>query len=165
MGTVSNYTSIRQVVEDPQCAEILHIAGGSRKVRAAGVYNVVFKPDFEGWAARWIGTGKEARHVVEQPYGYVVLGVLTFLAERKMRLTAIAETSDEGLIEAILPRNALSIEGQVIVRLRADEGRVIIEAAVKVPGQMYDWGRSTRTLAKLFETVDAKVAIFYERDL
>jgi hypothetical protein len=165
MGRVSTYTTIEQVAEDPQCVEILTTASGSRSARAAGVYSAVFKMQFEGVAARWIGTGKEAEHVFEQPYGYVALAVLTFFAEKKMQITGISEANDEGLIEAVLPRNFLSVEGQIAVKLRADEFRVITAAAVKVPGQMYDWGRSKRTLAKLFEAVDTHVATFHQRDL
>ncbi len=159
------YTTTGQVAEDPRCAEMLKTAAGSRGARAAAVYAGVFRSDFEGIAARWIGTGTEATRVFEQPYGYIALAVLIFLAERRMRVTGIAEAHGEDLIEAVLPRNFLSSEGQLVVRLRADEGKVVLAAAVKVPGQLYDWGRSKRTLAKLVETVDTHVVTFHQRDL
>jgi hypothetical protein len=59
----------------------------------------------------------------------------------------------------------LSMKGRILVTLRADGGRVHIEAATKIPGQIYDWGRSKRMLAKLFGDVDARTAMFRERDL
>jgi hypothetical protein len=116
-------------------------------------------------AALGVKTGKTQTHVVAQPYGYVLLAVLTFLAANAMPLTDVAETNGQCVIKAVLPSNPLTWKGHVFVTLRAEGQRVYVEAATKVPGQVYDWGRSRRMLGNLFQTVEARAASFQERDL
>lgn len=165
VGRVRTYTTCREVVEDPICQEVLEQAARGAGARAAEMYAAVFSQGFADLAARWIATGKQRRRELEHPYGYVALGVLTFLAQRSMRATSIAETDGECLIEAVLPRNLLTVQGEFVVRLHAAGERVDVDAAVTVPGQLYDWGRANRTLTKLFATLDVRAAEFADRDL
>jgi hypothetical protein len=95
----------------------------------------------------------------------VLLAVLAFLAASAMPIVDVADTNANSLIQAVLPSNLLTMKGRIIVTLRADGRRVQLEAATKIPGQMYDWGRSNRILANLFQAVAARAATFRERNL
>jgi hypothetical protein len=118
-----------------------------------------------GYAALGVRTGKTQTHIVDQPYGYVLLAVLAFLAATAMPIVDVADTNDQALVQAVLPSNLFSWKGRIIVALRGDGQRVHVEAVTKIPGQLYDWGRSKRTLVKLFQAVDARASLFRERDL
>lgn len=194
MGRVSKYTNYRQVVDDPHCQEVLTWAAADADapmsaeqfLKIAG--RVVVIPlslvstgvpiPFSGktFSATSVSmsrfsaklgakTGKTQTHVVAQPYGYVLLAVLAFLAENAMPITDVAQTNGQCVIKAVLPSNALTWKGHVFVTLRAEGQRVDVEAATTIPGQLLDWGRSRRLLGKLFQTVEARAASFRERDL
>jgi hypothetical protein len=180
MGRVSTYTTYRQVVDDPQCQEILKWAAADADTQMsseeflASAAKVVAIPLplgaigaglSRGYAALGVRTGKTQTHIVDQPYGYALLAVLAFLAASAMPIADVADTNEQCLVQAVLPSNPLTWKGRILVTLRADGRRVHVEAATKIPGQMYDWGRSKRTLGKLFQTVEARAATFRERDL
>lgn len=180
MGRVSTYTTYRQVADDPHCQEILKWAAADASTQMSGeefldsVAKVVAVPIpagaigkglSRGYAALGVTTGNTQTHVVQQPYGYVLLAVLAFLAANAMPIADVADTSDQCLVQAVIPSNLLSWKGRILVTLRTDGGRVHVEAATKIPGQMYDWGRSKRMLGKLFGAVDERAATFRERDL
>jgi hypothetical protein len=184
MGAVSTYKTYRQVVDDPRCQEILKWAAAEADTQMSGeeflasAAKVVAIPLplgaigaigaglSRGYAALGVRTGKTQTHIVDdQPYGYVLLAVLAFLAASAMPIVDVADNNDQALIQAILPSNPLSWKGRIIVALRADGQRVHVEAVTKIPGQLYDWGRSKRTLAKLFQAVEARASLFRERDL
>jgi hypothetical protein len=180
MGAVSKYTTYRQVVDDPRCQEILKWAAAEADTQMSGEeflssaakvasiplpLGAIGAGLGRGYAALGVKTGKTQTHVVNQPYGYVLLAVLAFLAASAMPIVDVADTSEQAVVQAVLPSNPLSWRGRVIVALRADEGRVHVEAGTKIPGQLYDWGRSKRVLAKLLQAVDARASTFRERDL
>jgi hypothetical protein len=180
MGRVSTYTTFREVVDDPHCQEILKWAAAEADTQMSGeeflasVAKVFAIPLplgaigaslSHGYAALGVRTGKTQTHIVAQPYGYVLLGVLAFLATNTMPIADVADASEQCLVQAVLPSNPLTWKGRVLVTLRADGQRVHVEAATKIRGQMFDWGRSKRTLSKLFETVEERAAMFRERDL
>jgi hypothetical protein len=180
MGAVSTYTTYRQVVDDRHCQEILKWAAAEADTQMSGeefltsAAKVVAVPLplgaigaglSRGYAALGVTTGKTQTYIVDQPYGYVLLAVLAFLAASAMPIVDVADTNDHSLIQAVLPSNPFTWKGRIIVTLRADGRRVHLEAATKISGQMYDWGRSKRTLVKLFQAVEARAATFRERDL
>lgn len=180
MSSISSYTTYRQIVGDPHCQEILKWAAAESDAQMSGeefltsAAKVVSIPLpvgtigaslSRGYAALGVKTGKTQSHVIEQPYGYVLLAVLAFLAANSMPIVDVADRECQCLIQAVLPSNMFSWKGRVVVTLRADGQRVELEAATKIPGQLYDWGRSNRTLQKLFQAAQERASTFRERNL
>ncbi len=62
------------------------------------------------------------------------------------------------MFEAKLPSDLWALEGQVVVTVERAGPGTRVEAATKIPGQLYDWGKSTRCLAKLFADLHAPAA-------
>jgi hypothetical protein len=51
------------------------------------------------------------------------------------------------------------------VGIQAADGGSLVEASTKIPGQMMDWGRSTRLLRDLFEDIDRRSAEYRSQGL
>ena len=51
-----------------------------------------------------------------------------------------------------------SFEGQLVVTIERAGTATKIEAATNIPGQWFDWGKSTRCLEQLFGRLHAKAA-------
>jgi hypothetical protein len=52
-----------------------------------------------------------------------------------------------------------------MVSIQAAEGGSLVEASTKIPGQLMDWGRSTRLLRDLFEDIDRRGTDYRSRGL
>ena len=82
-----------------------------------------------------------------------------------MPISDVANAEGHCLIQAILPSSALSWKGRVMVSIEAAEGGSFVEASTRIPGQLMDWGRSTRLLRDLFEDVDRRSTEYRSRGL
>jgi hypothetical protein len=152
------------VIDDPACQEILAAAGKTISAGAAQVTGALGK-GIRGIPDNWVKNGKTLSHVSGEPYGYVLLTVLAFVASKGMQISGLADGDGACRLEVIMPANLLAVEGQLIVALSAEGTKTHVEAAAKVPGQMYDWGRNKRLLAKLSQAIDTDAAAYRERDL
>ena len=85
----------------------------------------------------------------EQP-GTMLVAVLCSLAQNGQCLLNVSQASDGCLIEAQVPSDiwSLAAELQIAVRLLPDG--TLIEAAVTVKGQYFDWGKSRRVIDQIF---------------
>jgi hypothetical protein len=123
MGRINTYTTYRQVVDDPHCQEILKWAAAEADTQMSGeefltsAAKVVALPLplgaigtglSRGYAALGVKTGKTQTHVVDQPYGYVLLAVLAFFAASAMPIVDVADTETQAVVQAVLPSNPLS---------------------------------------------------------
>jgi hypothetical protein len=135
-----------------------------------GLYDKAFKP-LSGvsvqtiasiaapiYAKMGIKTGKKKTSVFAEPTGQVIVEVLCALAKNGLPLVKVHQGQSGCVIEAKLPSDFWALEGQVIVTVEhAGEG-TNVEAATNIPGQLFDWGRSTRCLETLFGDIRAKAA-------
>jgi hypothetical protein len=99
-------------------------------------------------------TGKSRTERVAQPPGAVIVAILCSLAEHGQKLGEVTQHAAGCTIRAALPSDMFSLKGDLVVDVRAESSAprstTIVEAAITIPGQIYDWGKSKRGLEHLF---------------
>ncbi len=98
-----------------------------------------------------IRTGKSRRAVLTAPIGSVLVATTCSLARHGRSLKQVHQGVDGCVLEAALPSDIWSFEGQLVVSIHRDHAGVQVEAGTKIPGQLYDWGKSKQCLDQLFE--------------
>jgi hypothetical protein len=98
-----------------------------------------------------IHTGKSRSASVPGPCGAVLVATLCSLARHGQILREVHQGQDGCVFEAILPSDLRSLAGELVVAVhRSDEGSQV-QARTKIPGQYFDWGKSSQCLSQLFE--------------
>jgi hypothetical protein len=70
------------------------------------------------------------------------------------------EQFDAGcLLIAELPSSVCALAGQLTVGIEHRPKRTKVTAATRIPGQMYDWGKSQRCLDVLFKDLDTDLGL------
>jgi hypothetical protein len=123
----------------------------SPAVPLASVIEIV-TPLYASWG---IQTGKTRSGLVPAPVGRVIVDVLCSLAHANRTVKRVSQAEDGCVLEAMLPSDLFSLEGELVISIRRVPDGTRIEAATKIPGQLYDWGKSNRCLSKLFEELGA----------
>jgi len=116
----------------------------------------IIQPLYASWG---LGTGKQRSEQVASPIGCVMLNVLCSLASRGQSLRRVEQASDGCCFEAVIPSDIWSFAGDLLVTVRQRAGATEVEAAAKVKGQLYDWGKSQRCLDSLFADARRELAI------
>ena len=102
-----------------------------------------------------IRTGKSRSAVVAAPVGKGLVAAVCSLARYGRSLKRVHQGEDGCVLEAVLPSDIWSWEGEVVVSVRRDRAGTQVEAATKIQGQLFDWGKSRRCLDQLFEDVES----------
>jgi hypothetical protein len=102
-----------------------------------------------------IRTGKSRREVLPAPIGKTLVGALCSLARHGRPLKQVHQGEDGCVLEAVLPSDLWSWEGELVVAVQRDRAGTQVEAATKIPGQLFDWGKSKKCLNQLFEDLAA----------
>jgi hypothetical protein len=105
-----------------------------------------------------IRTGKAQAEAVPKPTGKVLVATVCSLARYGRRLKEVHQAQDGCVIEAALPSDIWSLEGELVISLRRHGAGTLVEASTKIPGQLYDWGKSKQCLSQLFEDAKSLVA-------
>jgi hypothetical protein len=101
----------------------------------------LIQPLYASWG---LGTGQQRSVQVAAPIGRVMLNVLCSLAARGQSLRRVEQGSDGCCFEAVIPSDIWSFAGDLLITVRQHAGNTEVEAAAKVKGQLYDWGKSQR---------------------
>ncbi len=107
------------------------------------------------YAQLGIETGKEHIEIIASPPGVVIVAAICSLARHGQVLQRVHQFDDGCLIEAILPSDIWSFEGEVLVAVRVEGDGSRVEVGTKIKGQLYDWGKSKRCLETLFSDIKA----------
>ena len=83
------------------------------------------------------------------------MAAICSLARYGRALTQVHQGEDGCVLEAVIPRTMCSLEGELIISIRRDQGGSQVEAATKIPGQLFDWGKSKQCLNQLFEDLES----------
>ena len=112
------------------------------------------------YAKLGLKTGKSHSERFDEPPGKVIVAVLCSLAQGGQELRKAISAADGCVIEASLPSDICSLNGELTVVVRPDGAGTIVDAAATIKGQLYDWGKSRRALEHLFHdvTVHSKAA-------
>lgn len=96
-----------------------------------------------------IKTGKERKIRIDAPVGRVMVRALCSLARHSQAVRKVSQATDGCCFEAVLPSDVCALEGNLLVTVRRDGRRTEVTAATNIPGQWFDWGKSTRCLERL----------------
>ena len=107
------------------------------------------QPIYAAWGVR---TGKDKMGLIHAPIGRCIARTLCSLARHRQQLEAVEQNDAGCILIAELPSSFTAFQGEIKISLmRHDEPQVThIAALTNIPGQMYDWGKSTRCLDTLF---------------
>ncbi len=110
------------------------------------------------YAQLGIKTGRTEKRLVPLPAGVVLAGVLLSLARHGNDITRVEQAEDGCVVHAKLKSTMWHHKGDLVVAVTREGSGAAIEAATKIPGQLFDWGKSKIRLQTLFEDVtDARV--------
>lgn len=102
------------------------------------------------YAKMGVKTGKSRAQFYATPPGTLLVSLLCALAREGRTLRTVHQLSDGCTLVAALPSDMLALEGDLILTVtRSGYGRSHVDARTDIPGQMFDWGKSTRCLEGL----------------
>ena len=102
------------------------------------------------YARLGIKTGKQRAEQVPAPVGRVMVRALCSLARHGQTLRGVTQAADGCLLEATLPSDVFSLAGELVVSVRRSGSQAEVSGATRIPGQLFDWGKSNRCLDQLF---------------
>jgi hypothetical protein len=97
-----------------------------------------------------IQTGKARSQAYREPPGAMLVAAICSLARRRRELTQVHQGEDGCVLEAAIPSDWRSFAGTLLVSVARGGEATILEATAKIPGQLYDWGKSAQCLSELF---------------
>ena len=100
-----------------------------------------------------IKTGKVRREIFSLPPGRVIVSVLCSMARHGQSLRDIEQAQDGCTFEAAVPSDMWSFEGALVVTVRRQDAGTAVEAATRIHGQLFDWGKSHSILNDLFREI------------
>ena len=100
-----------------------------------------------------IRTGKTRAERVRWPVGRVIVAVLCSLARHGMTIRSVRQADDGCIVEAEIPSDVRSFGGTLVVTVGRANGTTDVEAATKIGGQLFDWGKSAACLRELFADI------------
>jgi hypothetical protein len=105
-----------------------------------------------------IKTGKSRSQHFTRPPGEVLVAILCSLAEHGRSLVKAQQVSDGCVLTAELPSDLFALRGELIIAVSSQAGGARVDANTEIPGQYFDWGKSTRCLEQLFGELVSGVA-------
>lgn len=107
----------------------------------------VIQPLYDSWGIR---TGKEHIEVLAVPIGRAIAQTLCSFAKNGQAFQNATQIENGCLLIAELPSSLCSLTGKLQVRLLRQDNSTLVEASTIIPGQAFDWGKSTRCLELFF---------------
>jgi len=163
---IKDYTSYHLLLADDRCKQIIasEAAKAQSGVSAGEFLSLVEKIvpiplELMGnigskvIARLGIKTGKAQKAISPHAFAYVLLGALCSLARNSLGIQSVMEAANACTIEAKIPSGIWSWEGKIRVAVLSQQGNTEIYAETEIPGQMYDWGKSKRTINKLLTDI------------
>jgi hypothetical protein len=106
------------------------------------------------WAKLGMKTGKSRSQSFAAPPGAIIVTLLCWLARGGHELRSVEQLTDGCVLRASLPSDLFSLEGDLIIAVTRQPGGARVDANTDIPGQITDWGKSTRRLAAMFQALD-----------
>ena len=155
----------RRIIRHPAVRDLLVMAGNRAKKRISaeqilGVLdNVAPGASLAAIAVQpiyfqlGIKTSKSTSQRFRIPVGTTLVSILCAFAEGGNKLRDVKQADDGCLLEASIPSDIWSFEGVLYVQIQRDGDGTNVEAATRIPGQFFDWGKSQRLLDQLIGNV------------
>jgi hypothetical protein len=103
-----------------------------------------------------IRTGKSRTELIPRPAGMTLVAGLASLARYGRELKRVTQLENGCRVVAAIPSDMRTMTGGELsfTVLQQPQG-TLVEASTNIPGQLYDWGKSTETLRQLFENLES----------
>lgn len=103
-------------------------------------------------------TGKSQAIWYPLPAAPVLIGVLSSLALRGQPIRSVTQAEDGCLLEASIPSDFRSFEGDLFVAVERFEDSTRAAAVTEIKGQIFDWGKSKGIVNTLFSDLAEAVS-------
>lgn len=110
------------------------------------------------YAKMGIKTGKSRIELLHRPIGHVLVALLCSLVKNGRELRGVYQIESGVILVAALPSDLFALEGDLVLTVNRAIGGTQVEAKTEIPGQIFDWGKSTRCLDSLFAELIAPLA-------
>lgn len=110
------------------------------------------------YAKMGVKTGKSRSAAFAVPPGEMLVRLLCSLAKEGRAVRDVHQLSDGCIVKAALPSDLFALEGYLIVAVVRQGRATRVDAHTDIPGQMFDWGKSTRCLETLLRELGAAAA-------
>lgn len=105
-----------------------------------------------------VKTGKSRSGGYAVPVGEMLVRLLCSLAREGRTLRDVHQLSDGCIVKAALPSDLFALEGDLVVAVTRLGAGSCVDAHTDIPGQMFDWGKSTRCLDAMLAELGAAAA-------
>lgn len=109
------------------------------------------------WASLGVRTGKDVSQLLPLPIGLAMVRAMCSLARHKQKVEEVEQHDDGCTITAELPSSIWAMKGELKVRLAQQGEATQLTAAINIPGQAFDWGRSQSCLQQLLSEMRIEV--------
>jgi hypothetical protein len=110
------------------------------------------------YAKLGVKTGKSRSGAFAVPAGEMLVRLLCSLAKEGREVRGVHQLSDGCIVNAALPSDLWALEGDLLVSITRAGAGSRVEAATDIPGQLFDWGKSTRCLEGLLTELGTAAA-------
>ena len=101
---------------------------------------------------------KTAERIFAYDYISVILALAFSLHDMKLNITSIADTSTGAVCEADIPPDWRSSAGVLSIEVIEDSAsKTLIYGASVIKGQLIDWGKGSKYLRQLFESMEQRL--------
>lgn len=152
---------------------IAHHAGQARKSMTGEQFlelcDKLFKPLTHGslstvvsiavplYTRMGIWTGKKRSEFFPIATGKVLVAALCSMARHGWEMKQVHQGEGGCVLEATLPSDIWSLAGELVISVDRCHPGTKVEAAAKIPGQLYDWGKCQKCLNGLFDDLPVLV--------
>lgn len=105
-----------------------------------------------------VKTGKSRCEFIAQQPGNVLVTILCSLAREGRAIRDVRQLQQSCMIVAALPSDLFALEGELVISVTRHQTGSIVEARTEIAGQVFDWGKSTRCLDRLFAELASSIA-------
>ncbi|PQO26644.1 zinc ribbon domain-containing protein [Blastopirellula marina] len=111
------------------------------------------------WAKAGVRTGKERAEEIMAPIGRTIARAVCSLAKNGQSVESVEQGEGGCVLTAVLPSSIWAMKGELKVSCVRLEHGSLIGAETNIPGQMFDWGKSTSVLAQLFDDLRSDMGL------
>lgn len=117
-------------------------------------------PIVQSMYASWgVKTGQQKSGVVRAPIGVVIARALCSLAKNAQPFKSVNQADEGCTLIAEFPSSLWAMKGEIRITITLHRHGTHVDAATNIPGQMFDWGASNKTLERLFEELRTDMGI------
>ncbi|TWT46370.1 hypothetical protein KOR42_43470 [Thalassoglobus neptunius] len=111
------------------------------------------------YASFGVRTGKTREGTVNAPPGVVLARALCSLAKHAQPFQRVEQAEDRCTLIAEFPSSIWALKGEIRVTVTKQVNETHVSALTDIPGQAFDWGKSTKALERLFADLHSEMGI------